>query len=274
MNTKDKKENKIIFIGLGLILLVLFITIGKNYLSDNKKSDSTKKIVKEEVYKDYEFTTPKELGEKIIKGEKIALIDIRDKVNFDKNHIENSINISPENFDETLGRLNKDQSIVIISYDYDRQKDVGAVIKKLKTDLEFKNVTALTGGVLGWIEEANPIISGGNKESAIDWSKIDYIIPEQLKLAIDNDYPVFILDVRTGNQFALGHIPKAVNIPLAELEKRKSEIPMTKEILVYGENSDEDFKAGVKLNDLNFLATYTLKGGFNAWKEKSFGLER
>lgn len=273
MNAKDTKENKIIFIGLGLILIILLITIGRNYLNGRNQTE-TKKIVKEETFTDYKYITPKELREKIVAGEKIALLDIRDSVNFEKNHIENSVNISPDNFDQTLEKIDKNQTIVIISYDYDRQKDIGPIIKKLKTDLEFKNVLALTGGVLGWIEEVNPIISGGNKESITDWSKIDYIIPEQLKLAIDNNYPVFILDVRPSSQYALGHIPQAVNIPLTELEKRKSEIPISKEILVYGSNNDEDFKAGVKLNDLNFLATYTLKGGFAAWKEKDFGLER
>lgn len=273
MNSKDKKENKIIFIGMGLVFIILLATLGKGYLS-NKNEPATKEITKEESYTDYKYITPFELNEKIIDRDSLSLIDIRDSVNFEKNHIENSINISPENFEKTLAEIDKDQTVVIIGYDYEKKKDVAAIIKKLKTELNFKNVLALSGGIIGWVEEGNQLISGGNKESLTDRSKIDYILPEQLKLAIDNDYPVFILDTRSNSQYALGHIPGAVNIPLTELEKRKSEISISKEVLVYGANSDEDFKAGVKLNDLGFLATYTMQGGFNAWKEKKFELER
>jgi rhodanese-related sulfurtransferase len=271
MNEKDKKENKIIFIGIGLIFLILIITLGR-YSLNKKDAPTIKKTTKETTYTDYSYITPLELNKKIINKDAIKLLDIRDTVNFEKSHIENSINLSPQNFEKTINSLAKDQTIIIIGYDYEKKNDVGAIIKKLKTDLEFKNVLALTGGIIGWAEEGNQIISGGNKESAIDWSKVDYIIPEQLKLAIDNQYPVFILDTRSNSQYNLGHIPGATNIPLDELEKRKRDIPISKEILVYGASNDDDFKASVKLNDLGFLATYTLQGGFAAWQEKRFEL--
>lgn len=273
MNATDKKENKIIFVGIGLVLLIMLITLGR-YFFDKNNAPAVKKVIKESVYTDYTYITPLELNSKLINKENIKLIDIRDSVSFEKSHIEGSINITPQIFDQTIQSLDKNQTIVIIGYDYEKKNDVGAIIKKLKTDLEFKNILALSGGIIGWIEEGNQIISGGNKESALDWSKIDYIIPEQLKLAIDNKYPVFILDTRSEAQYKNGHIAGAFNIPMEELEKRKTELPISKEILVYGANTDDDFKASVKLNDLGFLATYTLQGGFAAWQEKRYELVR
>ncbi|HBI17232.1 MAG TPA: hypothetical protein DDY52_03770 [Candidatus Moranbacteria bacterium] len=273
MNSKDKKENKIIFIGMGIVLVIVLITLGKGYF--NKKNEPVTEVkTKEELYSDYEYITSFELNEKIMLKVPMTLLDLRDSVNFEKNHIENSINISPNNFNQTIEKIDKKQLIVIIGYDYEKKSDTAAIIKKMKTELNFKNVLALSGGIIGWVEEGNQLISSGNKESLTDWAKIDYIIPEQLKLAIDNDYPVFILDTRPASQYVLGHIPKAVNIPLAELEKRKLEIPISKEILVYGSNDEEDFKSGVRLNDLGFLATYTMKGGLAAWKEQKYELER
>lgn len=269
MNEKDRKENKIIFVGVGLILLILLITLGR--YSFNKKAEPIlKKTEKETTYTDYGYITSLELNKKIIAKENLKLLDIRDSVSFEKSHIENSTNLSPQNFDKTIAELDKNQLVVIIGYNYDKKNDVGAIIQKMKNNLEFENVLALTGGIIGWAEEGNQIISGGNKESAIDWSKIDYIIPEQLKLAIDNQYPVFILDTRSSVQYNSGHIPGAINIPYNDLEKRKNEIPISKEILVYGSSTDEDFKSSVKINDLGFLATYTLQGGFTAWQEKRF----
>jgi len=44
---------------------------------------------------------------------------------------------------------------------------------------------------------------------------------------------VTVLDVRPAEEFALGHLPGAINIPPAELERRLSELPRGKEIVAY-----------------------------------------
>ena len=44
---------------------------------------------------------------------------------------------------------------------------------------------------------------------------------------------VTVLDVRPPDEFAAGHVPGAVNIPIHELEKRLSELPKRKEVVAY-----------------------------------------
>ncbi|HEY6992561.1 MAG TPA: metalloregulator ArsR/SmtB family transcription factor [Xanthobacteraceae bacterium] len=44
---------------------------------------------------------------------------------------------------------------------------------------------------------------------------------------------VTVLDVRPGDEFALGHLPGAVNIPLQALEARLSELDPSQEIVAY-----------------------------------------
>lgn len=44
---------------------------------------------------------------------------------------------------------------------------------------------------------------------------------------------VTVLDVRPAEEFAAGHLPGAVNIPVRELEKRLSELPKRKEVIAY-----------------------------------------
>lgn len=44
---------------------------------------------------------------------------------------------------------------------------------------------------------------------------------------------VMIIDLRTKDEFSMGYIPGAVNIPLEELRRRSSEIPVDKPILLY-----------------------------------------
>lgn len=44
---------------------------------------------------------------------------------------------------------------------------------------------------------------------------------------------VTVLDVRPPQEFAAGHVPGAVNIPLHELERRLAELPKRKEVVAY-----------------------------------------
>ena len=44
---------------------------------------------------------------------------------------------------------------------------------------------------------------------------------------------VTVLDVRPPEEFAAGHVPGAVNIPVRELEKRLKELPKGKEVIAY-----------------------------------------
>jgi rhodanese-related sulfurtransferase/DNA-binding transcriptional ArsR family regulator len=44
---------------------------------------------------------------------------------------------------------------------------------------------------------------------------------------------VTVLDVRPPEEFAAGHVPGAINIPVAELEKRLAEVPKRKEVIAY-----------------------------------------
>jgi len=47
------------------------------------------------------------------------------------------------------------------------------------------------------------------------------------------DGDVTLLDVRPEDEFRAGHIPGAVSIPLGELERRLSELPVGKEVVAY-----------------------------------------
>jgi rhodanese-related sulfurtransferase/DNA-binding transcriptional ArsR family regulator len=44
---------------------------------------------------------------------------------------------------------------------------------------------------------------------------------------------VMVLDVRPAEEFAIGHIPGAVNIPVSELKRRLAELPKKQEVVAY-----------------------------------------
>ena len=65
-----------------------------------------------------------------------------------------------------------------------------------------------------------------NRDSLEPVSRLELM--ERLKAGI-----VTVLDVRPEDEFALGHLPGAINIPLAELEKRLGDLDPEHEIVAY-----------------------------------------
>lgn len=76
-----------------------------------------------------------------------------------------------------------------------------------------------------------------------------------------------VIDVRPGDEFAAGHIPGAVHLPLAELERRLAELPRDQEIVAYcrGPYCVMAFEAVARLRERGFKAR-RLQDGFPEWK--------
>ncbi|MDR3532288.1 MAG: rhodanese-like domain-containing protein [Rhodopila sp.] len=78
---------------------------------------------------------------------------------------------------------------------------------------------------------------------------------------------VTLIDVRPEDEYGLGHLPGALNIPLRQLERRLSEIPRDREIVAYcrGPYCVLSFEAVAALRTLGFNVR-RLEEGFPEWK--------
>ncbi len=78
---------------------------------------------------------------------------------------------------------------------------------------------------------------------------------------------VTVLDVRPEDEFALGHVPGAANIPLGALEARLSELDSSKEIVAYcrGAFCVLSYEAVAALRKRGFQAR-RLEDGFPEWR--------
>lgn len=78
---------------------------------------------------------------------------------------------------------------------------------------------------------------------------------------------VTVLDVRPSDEFALGHIPGAINIPVAELKRRLSHLPKRREIIAYcrGSFCVMAFEAVAMLREHGF-ASRRLEEGMPEWR--------
>ena len=85
---------------------------------------------------------------------------------------------------------------------------------------------------------------------------------------------VTVLDVRPEDEFALGHLPGAVNIPLADLERRLADLPPDQELIAYcrGPYCVLSFEAVAKLRRRDYRAR-RLEDGYPEWKAAGLPVE-
>ena len=86
---------------------------------------------------------------------------------------------------------------------------------------------------------------------------------------------VTVLDVRPPEEFAAGHLPGAVNIPIHELEKRLGELPKRKEVVAYcrGPYCLMSYDA-VALLRKRGLKARRLENGMPEWRVAGLPVER
>jgi len=86
---------------------------------------------------------------------------------------------------------------------------------------------------------------------------------------------VTVLDVRPAEEYAAGHLPGAINVPMDRLEKYLSKLPKRKEVLAYcrGPYCLMSFEAVEKLRKRGFKAK-RLQDGFPEWRAAGLPVER
>lgn len=85
---------------------------------------------------------------------------------------------------------------------------------------------------------------------------------------------VSVLDVRPSDEFALGHVPGAINVPLDELEARLADLPKDQEIVAYcrGPYCILSFEAVAALRAKGYNVR-RLEDGFPEWRAAGLDIE-
>jgi rhodanese-related sulfurtransferase/biotin operon repressor len=86
---------------------------------------------------------------------------------------------------------------------------------------------------------------------------------------------VTVLDVRPPEEFAAGHVPGAINIPIRELEKRLKDLPKRKEVIAYcrGPYCLMSYDAVVVLRKKGLKAR-RLEAGMPEWRAAGLPVEQ
>lgn len=271
MHQKKFNENQIITAGFILIILVIIFTLfrGKLFSKSQDPQNSSTPISKEADLPKYATISATELNKKItLKKETLVLLDVRPFDLYIAEHILDVINISLDEF--PVGSRIDSHSAVIVIGDNNEDENIGRAVEELKKE-KFENIRVLAGGMESWKQLVGATVTYGDPKSFVDQSKVSYLDATELNNALHQDVPVYIIDVRTAEEFAKGHIPSATNIPMNDLEKRRSEIK-EKRVIVVGINELQEFQASVQIYDMLLASPFVMRGAMPKWEELNFDL--
>ncbi len=108
-------------------------------------------------------------------------------------------------------------------------------------------------------------------------AEVPRIAPEQLVERIEKkDQDVVVLDVRTPEEFAAGHVPGAKNIPVDQLPNRLAELAgaKDKEVVVYCRSGRRAETALTTLSTQGFTRLRHLDGDMIKWEQDQRPIEK
>lgn len=107
--------------------------------------------------------------------------------------------------------------------------------------------------------EVHGNVTGGKRLSALE------------AVRMINDREPLIVDLRPAPDYKKGHLLNAVNLPLAKLGEKVSELGKDKArpVILYCALGGSSGEAATQLRKLGFSEAYPLRGGLNAWLQSN-----
>jgi glyoxylase-like metal-dependent hydrolase (beta-lactamase superfamily II)/rhodanese-related sulfurtransferase len=190
-----------------------------------------------------------------------VLLDVRSGAEFGAGHVPGSVNIGlGGQFAMWAGSLIPLNSAIVIVADTTTQVDE-SVVRLARVGIE--NVKGyLKGGIQSWRGTGLPI------------DAIEQVSVDQLREQIAN-CDLQIVDVRRPVEYGNGHVPRALNAPLAALDRTIGQLPLQKDkpTAVICAGGYRSSAAASLLEQQGFTNLINVSGGTGAWINAGYPVE-
>lgn len=241
----DGDTNGLRYLQEGSVVIITFNTSGKDKIA----TDIEPKLAK--LPEGVSELQPDALAELVAIGPEkgnYILVDARPAIGYAMGHIPTAISIPVDSMKADgknllpLDNMNKP----LIFYCGGFTCDMSSKAAGLAAKIGFKNISVMLAGFPGWEQSghylvaANSFIEKGN---------------------------IILLDLRTAEEAAAGHVARAVNIPFAKLNDTQDEFPSSKAapIVLYG-NGDDSEKARKIIKGWGYKNVALMNGGITGWR--------
>jgi phage shock protein E len=106
------------------------------------------------------------------------------------------------------------------------------------------------------------------------WAAEKNILSREAKALLDKNKDVYLLDVRTPQEYSQGRLSGSVLIPVGEFEQRVREVPKDKIIIVYCAVGSRSKPVASFLSQLGYKNVYHMTDGIVGWYRNGFPIQR
>jgi hydroxyacylglutathione hydrolase len=202
--------------------------------------------------------TPAEVDE--LAGGGATILDVRANAEFGAGHVPGALNIALNGpFDSWAGQLVKFDAPIVIVTD-DESKVDGAVVGLARVGIE--NVKGhLAGGMDAW------------RRAGFGVNVIAQISVDDLSDLLNSQNDLQVIDVRQPGEYDAGHVPSAVNAPLARVVESAGEFDPSRRTAVICAGGFRSSAATSVLERLGFKKLLNVLGGTGAWIKAGYPVE-
>jgi rhodanese-related sulfurtransferase len=144
--------------------------------------------------------------------------------------------------------------------------------RKFGLGIALLGAFALVAGVPASAAETTPAAAPAAKPAA---ASVTPMSQEQL-LEHQAKHPqhLFVLDVRSPEEFKEGHVPGAVNVPYDQIASRLADVPKDKDVVLYCRTGRRAGIAAEVLQANGYTRLSHLEGDMTEWVEKGRPVEK
>lgn len=189
-----------------------------------------------------------------------VVLDVRSAAEYASGHIHGSLNIGlGGQFASWAGTLIQlGTPIILLANDLAQVNE--AVVRLARVGIESV-IGYVQYGISSWDEAGYELVE----------SRVGSV--SELKRALDAGEDLLVLDVRRSAEHDAGHVPKAINIPLAELADSISKLPAESPLAVICASGYRSSIAKSVLERGGLKYVMDVLGGTAAWKNAGYGVQ-
>ena len=208
------------------------------------------------------------------------LIDVREEKEYGDGHIPGAINIPLRTLADNLDKVPADKPVIVYCASGLRAGTATAALHALGYD----NVKSFPSGFKAWSganaevskepvaaqtvtpKDVNPEALAAVAEMLANIPEGYYSVGDVEKLKGAIDAGAALIDVREESEYAEGHLPGAVNIPIRTLAQKLDLVPQDKPVVVYCASGHRAAMANAALHLAGYDNVRVFPAGYGAWE--------